>query len=144
MSYLMIERVIASEVTCTGCSSHDGVHDLSFCIIDDNTTWWLSAPQSMPQGQGQEYVQFQLGPKPRHVSCIGISLPPLPQGPMSVHTFQLEIPHSKSCIESDNSNNISWIPITPILQTSNQHGMQMFPCQADTQDICIVCLSNKM
>jgi hypothetical protein len=58
MSYLIIEPVIASEITCTGCSLHDCSHDLSCCINDDDTSWWMSAQQSMPQGKGRQYVQF--------------------------------------------------------------------------------------
>jgi hypothetical protein len=57
---------------------------------------------------------------------MGISIPPAPQGPLSIHTFQIEIPRQLSCRQSDECLKTTWIPITPILQTSNQHGMQIF------------------
>jgi hypothetical protein len=67
LQFLTIQRVRHSDVVVTGCSSqHAGDHavmPLSSCLDGDNDdTWWLSAPGSMPRGTGAEWIQFALAP----------------------------------------------------------------------------------
>jgi hypothetical protein len=173
LCYLLVEPIRPSEVTVTGCSSHDNAHSPAHCLDDSPLSWWMSAPQSMPQGRGREYVQFRLGPCPRRLTMFGIKIPPLPQGPLSVFEFCLEVPRAplrQADLEGEEKGDSrEWIPITPVLSTSNHAHMQWFDIsfarrrliesmegmiprkivsdesmlyQVDAQDIRLVCLSN--
>ena len=58
----------------------------------DHSTWWISAPSSMPNGGGAEWVEFDVsgGRRPVAASQFSITIPPLPYGPLSVRRFHLE------------------------------------------------------
>ena len=98
LSFLVVQRVKHDAVRVVGCSSCDGSHDPSTCLIDNETTWWMSDAGTMPLGCGDQYVEFQLvrqrssSSPPQslcRLSSISLKIPPLPLGPLSVKEFEV-------------------------------------------------------
>ena len=136
LSFLVIERVYPIEVKAINCSSHDKVHALSRCLVDEHWSWWLSAPGTMKGGRGQQYVQFLLGPRLRRLSSICIKIPPLPQGPLSVREFLVQ----QFTLER------GWHAVSPIFTVQDHGGWQRFvlPGKVDVDEVRVVCLSNQI
>lgn len=133
--YLCISWV--SDVTVVGCSSNRGDYPLSAALDRDESTWWISAPQSMPDGRGAEFLEFSFGSAPQRVSFVGIRIPPMPYGPLSVRTFHL--------LALSNCGNNSWIdvgakPLTT-LDRGNLQEIAIVP-PAETTRIRLVCTCN--
>ena len=91
-SFLQVETIDISEVSVTRASSTRGDFPLSSVLGNDDGTWWISAEGSMKNGRGEEFIEFNLSPDgtARRCSYIGISIPPLPQGPLSVRRFRVD------------------------------------------------------
>lgn len=135
LSFLTVKRVKPEEVQATNCSSHDGIHPLSFCLLDHDNSWWLSSHGSMPGGRGQEWVQFQLHQHLRRLSSVSLKIPPMPQGPLSVREFGLQAFHLER----------GWYAITPRFQAHNVFGWQKFSFEeVDVDEVRLVCFSNQM
>jgi len=139
--YLTIEKVVPSEVTVLGCSSSDKSHPISECLSSDLTTWWISGPNSMINGLGREFVEFQMGSQCelRRLSRVGVSIPPLPAGPLSVREFVLEAPAV--------GKKGHWKAVSVVLSTRNVSGMQYFqlpPPGIDVDRVRFTCLSNHL
>eukprot|EP00522_Entomoneis_paludosa_P011999 CAMPEP_0172442260 /NCGR_PEP_ID=MMETSP1065-20121228/2731_1 /TAXON_ID=265537 /ORGANISM="Amphiprora paludosa, Strain CCMP125" /LENGTH=261 /DNA_ID=CAMNT_0013192061 /DNA_START=28 /DNA_END=813 /DNA_ORIENTATION=+ len=139
LSFLTVKRVQQKNVCATNSSSHDGVHHLSTTLLENECTWWLSRAGSMPDGRGQQWIQYLLN---RHNSClqrlsaVSVKIPPMPQGPLSAREFVLQ----------SFSIDQGWHAITPIFQISNQAGWQKFtlPEAVDVNEVRLVCLSNQI
>ena len=88
--HLSILRVSLSDVSVVGCSSTRGDFPIG-CVLDDSEgKWWISDEGAFVNGCGHEFLEFSFGAVPRRVSFVGISIPPMPNGPLSVRSFHLE------------------------------------------------------
>lgn len=138
LSYLTVKRVKQENVEATLCSSHDNVHHLSQTLVGNETTWWLCRPGTMPNGRGNQWVQYIMN---RHemnlqrLSAVSIRIPPMPQGPLSVKEF---------CLQSFSIER-GWHAITPIFTVANQVGWQRFVFEdVDVSEVRLVCLCNQI
>ena len=132
VSYLTIEPVIHDQVTVVACSSSNGSHDLQACLNEDRNTWWSSADNTMPGGVGEEWIEFQLGPKPRRLSTISLSACREEEGRIRVKKFQLQVQRDGS-----------WITLPKIYWLHRwAYQVQLEP--VDAHSIRILCLQNCM
>jgi len=91
VEHLSVLRVEPSAMSVTGCSSTRGDFPIQ-CVLDDSKgTWWISKGGACVNGQGTEFLEFSFGGGPRRLSFVGISIPPLPNGPLSVRRFHLAV-----------------------------------------------------
>jgi len=103
VSYLRINRVDPASVRAVATS---GVGDstpnnaISYTLDERRDNWWISPTGSCPNGIGEEWVSYDLCPSPAttgggvtavRVDYLRLVIPPLPQGPLSVRTFHLEV-----------------------------------------------------
>jgi len=93
-------------------SSTRGDFPLQTVLEDDDRKWWISKPGSFSLGRGEEYLEFEFASS-TFVQVMGISIPPMPMGPLSVREFSVEA-HVKQ----------RWQAISPRLQTLDQTGLQ--------------------
>jgi hypothetical protein len=146
---LVIQRVDPEQVETVSCSSHDEAHPLTACLSDDETSWWISGPHSMPQCRGYEYIQLSLGPTPqlRRLTAVSIKIPPLPQGPLSVREFRIESPMTTGAT-TDATDATEWTAVTPVFTVENRTGFQRFVLDTanpvDVHQVRLVCLSNQI
>ena len=91
ISFLRVQPVDMLRVRVVGASSTGEGPRCSpaFALDASQETWWLSA-HTMPAGRGAEWVEFDLGDEPVVIQQIHLTIPPLPQGPLSVRHFHLE------------------------------------------------------
>ena len=81
-SFLSVRRL--DGVKAIGCSSSANQFPIEESLACKKNTWWISSDQA-PQ-----YIQFEALVKEAVVlQSIGISIPPLPYGPLSVRTFSI-------------------------------------------------------
>jgi hypothetical protein len=136
-SFLTVPKVDPNRIQVVGCSSSDGSHPISDCLSPSEDTWWISGAESMPGGKGSEFVEFQLHPTNiRRLSRVGIHIPPLPQGPLSVRDFVIQA-----------FDGGAWDTISPTWRCENVPEMQYFafdPPGVDVQLVRVVCLSNQL
>jgi hypothetical protein len=146
--YFVVIPVQHKQVTAVRASSTVGRFPLGAVLEDDDSTWWISAMGSMPQGKGSEYMEFQLSPVVRRLSAVSIKIPPLPVGPLSVRTFRIAIPDSTSSAVSSHlqPSTTSWIHATDELTVENKTGYQRFELALgiDARSIRIVCTMNQI
>ena len=137
-SFLTIQKVEPNAVRVVGCSSTDGSHPVEDCLSSSEDTWWISGAESMPGGEGSEFVEFQLSTtNVCRLSRVGIKIPPLPQGPLSVRDFVIQAFDSAGV----------WETISPVWRCENVPEMQFFafdPPGVDVQLVRVVCLSNQL
>jgi hypothetical protein len=141
VDFLTIERVVPENVRVIACSSTDGAHPPGACLSPDEDSWWISAADSMPEGKGREYVEFELSNTLCRLTSVSIKIPPLPAGPLSVRDFCLEGPRQVA------HKGEQWGRITPVFRVQNHSGMQQFtldPPGLDVDRLRIVCLSNQL
>lgn len=132
--YFTVGEVDSSKARALSCSSTSGQYSLEHCLVDNDNSWWISAVGSFRYGKGEEYVEIELGSTLVRVHSIGISIPPLPRGPLSVRTLRLD-----SLVAGE------WRPVTPVLVVENRSGWQSIelPESIDVQTVRVVCLSNQ-
>ena len=82
-------RVDPREVSVARCSSSSGQHPPAEALTPSRDTWWISGPGTTPRGVGRQWLQFELGTTVRRISYLGICIPPLPHGPLSVRDFHV-------------------------------------------------------
>ena len=90
--FFVIEPVRMDQVEVISCSSYDGSCNPNDVLSDDENSWWISEPGSMPGGVGSQEIEFLLNNTSnslRRVQEVCIKIPPMPQGPLSVRTFQI-------------------------------------------------------
>lgn len=88
--FLQVKRPSQVQVEVSKCSSTRGDFPLSCVISEDDSKWWISAAGSMPNGHGNEYLEFSFGAVPHRVEIVAVKIPPLPMGPLSVRHFHLQ------------------------------------------------------
>lgn len=136
-NFLTVQRCVHSEAEATSASSMDSVYKLEGCLLDDENSWWLSGPASMPGGKGSEYVEVRLTKKCtiRRVQSVSMRIPPLSVGPLSVREFRVDI-----------ANEIGeWLQLPFIFPVENRRGLQRFHIgDVDATSIRVVCLSNQI
>lgn len=93
-------------------SSNRGDFPLHVVLEDDERKWWISRPGSFTQGRGEEFLDFVFA-SPSVVRVMGISIPPMPMGPLSVREF---------AVEAD--VNDKWKSVSPRMQTLDRPGLQ--------------------
>jgi hypothetical protein len=185
--YLVIQRVDMAHVKATGCSSqqqlpsHEADNEssirpampLSECLVDSDTSWWISQDSVEVEPQ---YVEFTLvsdgnsnsnssNGNNNHtqsacrLSAVAIRIPPLPMGPLSVREFRLDtVAHvtatngtGTDTSTSDASPSCitteSWSPThTAVFEVENRTGWQRFVLPnggVDVSRVRVVCLSNQ-
>lgn len=143
--FFVVQKVKQENVRAVLCSSMDGSFPLHECLTPDETTWWISGGNSMPEGRGREYVEFMLDS--RNVICrlteVQIKIPPMPAGPLSVREFEIEAP-----VENTKTGETEWKVISPKFGVQNATGYQRFelypPIGVDVSRVRVVCLSNQI
>lgn len=89
VDFLCLQRVSPQDIQVSGCSSNRGDFPLADALSEDDRRWWISASGSMPGGIGREFLEFHFGDLPRRVEYVGVKIPALPHGPLSVRVFHL-------------------------------------------------------
>mmetsp|Transcript_42939 Transcript_42939/g.130648 ORF Transcript_42939/g.130648 Transcript_42939/m.130648 type:complete len:212 (+) Transcript_42939:423-1058(+) len=136
-SFLVVKNVNFEEIAVTCASSDRGDFPLSSVLESESNTWWISGEGTM-RFRGEEYLQFRLSPdgRTRRVSFFGLSLPPMPHGPLSVRHFRLDW-----SLDGD-----TWIKggKEHTLETIDMEGMQAFELSPAIDAACVrlVCFQN--
>lgn len=133
VGFLRIDPARSSDVVVAGASSHRGDFPLTAALDANESTWWISAPGSFANGRGREWLEFHFGKVVRRVSFIGMKIPPMPSGPLSVREFQVlalrqGLEPSNDPVEENGAEDgpASWLPASPVLRTLNVAQMQEF------------------
>ena len=92
----------------------------------------------MESGQGEEYLEFSLSRTgvARRCSYVGLSIPPLPQGPLSVRKFRIDWSYDgKEWTEGCRRYT---------MEAMDMAGMQTFQLEQpiDAAKVRLVCLTN--
>jgi len=80
--FLLVPDVRHEDVQVAACSSSRGDFPLASCL-EANDKWWIS------DGPCTQWLELDLGGR-RCVSSLGLRIPPLPMGPLSVRAFRVE------------------------------------------------------
>jgi hypothetical protein len=92
--FFTVARVTPSAVRCIRASSTRGDYPLGSVCNDNDAEWWISSTSAgrFTEGAGREWLEFDLsgGDVPCRVSAIGVKIPPMPHGPLSVRRFFVE------------------------------------------------------
>jgi len=143
--FFAIEPVRMDQVSVLSCSSQDRSCDPNDMLNDDEKSWWISGPGSMPGGVGREVIEFQLNNNSnalRRLQEICIKIPPLPQGPLSLRTFQIRTTITSS--KSRNDNAADWQEIFHG-HVANHAGWQRFSvAPTDCLRLQLICLNNQI
>ena len=136
--FLQIRQVAKGEISVSRASSTRGDFPLSSVLGNEEGTWWISAEGSMESGQGEEYLEFSLSPDgtARRCSYVGLSIPPLPQGPLSVRKFRIDWSYDgKEWTEGCRRYT---------METMDMAGMQSFKLEqpVDAAKVRLICLTN--
>ncbi len=136
--FLQIKHIEKNHVSVVRASSTRGDYPLSSVLGNEEGTWWISAEGSMHGGQGAEFLEFSLSPNgtARRCSYVGLSIPPLPQGPLSVRKFRIDWSYDgKEWTEGCRRYT---------METMDMAGMQSFKLErpVDAAKVRLVCLSN--
>jgi len=137
-SFLQVKNIDTSEISVVGASSTRGDYPLSSVLGSKVGTWWISAEQSMKNGRGEEYLEFSLSSDgtARRCSYVGISIPPLPQGPLSVRHWKVDWSYDGKNWTSGCRNYT--------METMDLAGIQSFKLHKpiDAVRVRLVCLTN--
>lgn len=148
---LLIQRVVAADVSVAGCSTTRSDFELDAVLDGRDDTWWISGPGSCHRGVGEEYLEFSFGSTPRRVSFCGMKVPPLPQGPLSVRDFHLlalrndAVPRSSAPDSRPEFAEDAWVPASHSpMHTLDRGNLQEFAIvpPVDTRAIRLVCTKN--
>jgi hypothetical protein len=141
---LVVQRVVHDDVRVCGSSSTRGDFPLDCVLSSTKDEWWISQNGSFPYGEGEEYLEFSFGGIPRLVSFVGISIPPMPGGPLSVRRFHMEALIGSSGANPEGNEVANWIDVSPDLITLDRDGLQEFALvpQVETTKMRLVCTQN--
>ena len=136
--FLQIKHVEKNHISVVRASSTRGDYPLSSVLGNEEGTWWISVEGSMESGQGKEYLEFSLSANgtARRCSYVGLSIPPLPHGPLSVRRFRIDWSYDgKEWTEGCRRYT---------METMDMAGMQSFKLDQpiDAAKVRLVCLSN--
>ena len=145
--FLMVQPV--KEVQVCGCSSSSGQFPLNAVLDRSTQNWWISKGHRtpiVPRTELNEYLEFSFGDQVRRISYVGICIPPLPQGPLSVREFHLmqlsELVDPKTPSANQDCN---WTLCSPKpLITFDSPDLQEFCLYppVDTKRLRLVCTKN--
>mmetsp|Transcript_59145 Transcript_59145/g.129551 ORF Transcript_59145/g.129551 Transcript_59145/m.129551 type:complete len:334 (+) Transcript_59145:48-1049(+) len=90
VSFLLVSGFDPDKLEVARASSDRGDYDLSEALTRSTTTWWISGDGNFQAGSGEEYLEFKVGDVPTRVSVIGIKIPPMPAGPLSVRQLRVD------------------------------------------------------
>eukprot|EP00928_Gymnodinium_smaydae_P058017 TRINITY_DN41220_c0_g1_i1.p1 TRINITY_DN41220_c0_g1~~TRINITY_DN41220_c0_g1_i1.p1 ORF type:complete len:325 (-),score=26.79 TRINITY_DN41220_c0_g1_i1:215-1081(-) len=143
VDFLQIQRVHANDVSMSGCSSRRGDFPISVALNAHEDEWWISDSGTMPGGVGEEYLEISLGPVPRRVSFVGMKIPPLPGGPLSVREFHILAWRGEKGLQPNDPAGWQVVSAKP-LRTLDRGDLQEFalvpPCE--TKALRVVCTQN--
>ena len=111
IDFLSIGRIRHEDVAIKGASSTRGDFPVTTVLGDKPNEWWISKQGSFKHGRGVEWIEFEFG-SPRRVSFIGIKIPPLPHGPLSVRRFHVTVPLAAG-LGSSPGDEFSWVNPLP-------------------------------
>jgi len=142
--YLLLPPLLSpTEVPRVSASSSRGDFALSEVLNTNDHTWWISAAGSMPNGCGSEWLQLNFQGE-RCIRFLGLRIPPLPQGPLSVREFRVF--RKRPCqfdagIFGIAAEEASWVPVGGPLKTADVSWLQEFALvpPVTTTAIRIVC-----
>lgn len=142
LSFVKCYPVRPADVRALACSSSMGgprSHE-SNTLKKDDSCWWVSAPNSCPMGRGSEWITYDLTCPERpnmvvRVARVGLTIPPLPYGPLSVRRFHLEA----ACMPEG-----PWVRATCTMTTLDTADMQYWELRPpiETRFVRIVCTLN--
>mmetsp|Transcript_6392 Transcript_6392/g.9143 ORF Transcript_6392/g.9143 Transcript_6392/m.9143 type:complete len:299 (+) Transcript_6392:84-980(+) len=136
-SFLVVEKVDFQKVEATSASSTRGDYPLSSVLSNKPHTWWISGDGGITSGRG-EYIEFRLQQNGgiRRLHLVGLSIPPLPMGPLSVRNFRID--WSMDGMEWMNGDG------KIAFETMDKSGMQIFelPSPIDAAYVRLVFLDN--
>ena len=123
--FFEIKSVVEDDVVVARASSSRGDYPLSV-VLDDDDGWWISSPGSMQYGHGEEWLQVDFSGEehtPRRVTAIGVRIPPLPMGPLSVRRFHLcshqGATRQEWSLQTLDSSRLQWISLKPPLEVES-------------------------
>lgn len=138
-SFLEVKNLEPREITASGSSSTRGDFPLSTTLANEDGTWWISAEGSMKNGMGEEWLEFRLSQdgSVRRCRFVGISIPPLPQGPLSVRRFRVDMSVDNGATWQKGGDDY-------VSEAMDLPGMQTFQLSApiDANRVRLVCLQN--
>jgi hypothetical protein len=130
---LAIPAIKPTEVAVVSSSSDRNDFPLNAVVEDDDSKWWISGEGSMPEGKGREHLDFDFGKKARRISFIGIKIPPMPMGPLSVREFYVAV-RTRNCGEAvSGSSSAHWVEH----QVHNENNPLVTLNQAEMQEIVL-------
>lgn len=140
-SFLVVQPVVGTEISAVACSSTRGDFPLSITLAEEeeSSSWWISAEGTMVNGIGEQWLEYKLTPSAgtilRRCRFVGVSIPPLPQGPLSVRQFR---------VDSSQDGGKTWMLGGTIYETENETGIQTFRLaqEIDANRVRLVCLTN--
>uniref|UniRef100_A0A7R9UIW6 F5/8 type C domain-containing protein n=1 Tax=Diacronema lutheri TaxID=2081491 RepID=A0A7R9UIW6_DIALT len=134
LSFLKLPQVTMSEVTAVKASSsaaNDRQCSAANTLSADDGTWWLSAPDSCPNGVGAEWVLYRLRPAVgarARFQYVQMKIPKLPYGPLSVRVFHVEVADDESG---------PFVRVGPDLTTFNTDRMQEWALPTPVECACV-------
>eukprot|EP00445_Apocalathium_hangoei_P007470 CAMPEP_0203866342 /NCGR_PEP_ID=MMETSP0359-20131031/15891_1 /ASSEMBLY_ACC=CAM_ASM_000338 /TAXON_ID=268821 /ORGANISM="Scrippsiella Hangoei, Strain SHTV-5" /LENGTH=265 /DNA_ID=CAMNT_0050784415 /DNA_START=175 /DNA_END=971 /DNA_ORIENTATION=+ len=144
-AYLRIDFLKGTDTSITGCSSYRGDYPIEVALNSKEDEWWISEAGSMPGGVGREFLAFSFGAMPRRVSFVGVRIPPMPSGPLSVRNFHLEVPPQGTNTETAAGLDV-WcmVPSTSEFRTLDNGALQEFALvpPLETTAVRLVCTRN--
>lgn len=144
--FFVIEPVNMIEVSVLSCSSHDRSCNPNDVLNEDENSWWISERGSMPRGVGRVVMEFGLnktGNSLRRLREICIKAPPMPQGPLSLRTFQIRTTVS-SKPRHDGDMNDDWQEILHGHVASHAGWQRFRVAPTDCLRLQLVCLTNQI
>lgn len=141
-----LQVAVVNSVVVTRCSSTAAHFPLEAVLDDSRRTWWISSSDNIRGVLGEEYLEFSFGPTVRRVNYIGIRIPPLPQGPLSVREFhimalsELVDPNSADALLPESWRLCSQKPLITLDQADLQEFCMHPPI--DAKMVRLVCTKN--
>jgi len=137
MSFLKVNYLKMDEVSVIGASSTRGHFPIE-SVLGNEKTWWLSAKGTMHSDQCEEYLEFRLSPDGtiKRLSFVGVSIPPLPNGPVSVRRFRIDYSQDGTHWAKGGENYT--------METMDFNGVQTFRLHRpiDASHVRLTCLQN--
>eukprot|EP00946_MAST-07B_sp_MAST-7B-sp1_P005298 g5298.t1 len=131
LPFFLCHRV--TNFSCSCASSSRGDFPLSAVTNCDDQQWWISGQDNFKLGSGREWLEFKLGDGSavQRVSAIGVKIPPLPFGPLSVRQFHVEY----KAVDG------TWMRHPGVFETLDHASMQWFALlpPIDTHCVRVVC-----
>eukprot|EP00929_Paragymnodinium_shiwhaense_P098840 TRINITY_DN60356_c0_g1_i2.p1 TRINITY_DN60356_c0_g1~~TRINITY_DN60356_c0_g1_i2.p1 ORF type:complete len:261 (+),score=58.29 TRINITY_DN60356_c0_g1_i2:100-882(+) len=143
---LQVAPVAAGRLDVVGASSSRGDFSLTAVLDPNPRTWWISGAGTFKEGYGEEWLEFAFkdaqrnSEEIRRVSIIGLKIPPLPAGPLSVRDFHLLALRPGRRPDDDDA----WVRAPPLLSTVDTAAMQEIAIvpPLDTSRVRLVCISS--